>query len=272
MKPILEGTVTNNLELSEYDLKIKVLMEPCNGYFSVLENDRKEYDKLILFNGLEPLEINNIRDNIINYHKYFDKIYSYDEEVVHKCPNAEKWAFGSCWIHTDSNGNLVDRESDFGDFYRTDVKKFKVSFIKSHKNELTGHQLRHHIPSLLNNRQFDIYSPQSRIDTKHSLFLDSMFHIVVENSQHKNYFTEKIIDCFISKTIPIYWGCPNIGEYFNTDGMILFENLEMLDKSLSSISPDFFNERLNIIEENYNRAKEYAFFYNRTDKLIQKAL
>lgn len=272
MKPIFEGTVTDNSELSEYGLKIKVLMEPCNEYFQKVENDRKEFDRLILFNGLEPLEINNIKNNIITYHKYFDKIYSYDDEIIQKCPNAESWAFGSCWVLTDSNGNLINRELDFGDFYKVNDKKFKVSFIKSHKTELEGHQLRHYIPNLLNDRPFDVYFPQSRIDVKHSLFLDSMFHIVVENSRHKNYFTEKIIDCFITKTIPIYWGCSNIGEYFNTDGMILFENLEELDKYLSNISPDFFNQRLDIIEENYKKAKEYAFFYTRIDKLIQKIL
>lgn len=76
----------------------------------------------------------------------------------------------------------------------------------------------------------------------------------------------------MSKTIPIYWGCPNIEEYFNTDGMILFDNLEQLNKSLSEISIDFFNQRRDIIEENYGRAKEYAFFYSRTDKLIKKIL
>jgi hypothetical protein len=272
MKPILEGTITNNFELSDYNLKIKVLIEPCNGYFSKIESDRKEYDRLILFNGLEPLEINNIKKNIINHCKYFDKIYSYDDEIIRKCSNSEKWAFGSCWIQTDSKGNPINKESEFGDFYKTNQKKFKVSFIKSHKNELKGHQLRHHIPTLLNNRKFDVYFPQSRIDTKHPLFMDSMFHVVVENSQHRNYFTEKIIDCFMSKTIPIYWGCPNIGEYFNTNGIIIFDNLKNLDKSLLSITSTFYLSRLKIIEDNYEKAKEYAFFNKRLDGLIQKTL
>jgi len=272
MKPILEGTVNDNFQLSEYSLKIKCLMEPSNDYFLKVENDKREYDKLILFNGLEPLEINNIRANVIDHHQHFNKIYTYDEEIVQKCSNAEKWAFGSCWVLTDSMGNQIDKDENFGDFYKTGDKKFKLSFIRSYKNQLLGHQLRHHIPKLFNNREIEIYFPQSRIDTKHSLFSDSMFHIAIENSKHKNYFTEKIIDCFISKTIPIYWGCPNIGEYFNTDGMILFDNLEDLDKYFSSLSSDFYNERLEIIEDNYKRAKEYALFYKRLDKLIHKAL
>lgn len=40
------------------------------------------------------------------------------------------------------------------------------------------------------------------------------FSIAVENSSQENYFSEKINDCFLSWSIPIYWGCPNIDEYF----------------------------------------------------------
>ena len=26
--------------------------------------------------------------------------------------------------------------------------------------------------------------------------------------------TEKLYDCFLSMTLPIYWGCPNVDEYY----------------------------------------------------------
>ena len=41
------------------------------------------------------------------------------------------------------------------------------------------------------------------------------YTIVLENSQEKNYWTEKIADAFLSWCIPIYWGCPNINDYFD---------------------------------------------------------
>ncbi len=31
-------------------------------------------------------------------------------------------------------------------------------------------------------------------------------HIQVENSQIDTYFTEKLLDCFLTGTVPIYWG------------------------------------------------------------------
>jgi hypothetical protein len=57
------------------------------------------------------------------------------------------------------------------------------------------------------------------------------YSIAIENSQVPHYWTEKIADCFLAGTVPIYWGCPNIGDYFPSDAMI---RLESLDPRLSS--------------------------------------
>ena len=50
-------------------------------------------------------------------------------------------------------------------------------------------------------------------DSKLPLF-ESMFHICIENISQKNWFTEKLIDPIVRKSIPIYIGCPNIDSYF----------------------------------------------------------
>jgi hypothetical protein len=47
-----------------------------------------------------------------------------------------------------------------------------------------------------------------------------MFSVCIENSSERNYFTEKLIDCFAQKVIPIYWGAPNVSEFFDPDGII----------------------------------------------------
>ena len=48
-----------------------------------------------------------------------------------------------------------------------------------------------------------------------------LFHVAIENVRQPHYFTEKLLDCFLTNTMPIYWGCPNIGAYFDTSGMII---------------------------------------------------
>ena len=41
------------------------------------------------------------------------------------------------------------------------------------------------------------------------------FSIAFENRSFPGYITEKIWDAFISGTIPIYWGCPEVSNFFN---------------------------------------------------------
>ena len=43
-----------------------------------------------------------------------------------------------------------------------------------------------------------------------------MFQIATENVQKEFYFTDKILDCAITGTVPIYWGPKNIGNFFST--------------------------------------------------------
>ena len=58
-----------------------------------------------------------------------------------------------------------------------------------------------------------------------------MFGIAIENFSHRGYFSEKILDCFLMKTIPVYWGCSNIHDYFFEPGFFKFENIDDLLES-----------------------------------------
>ena len=54
---------------------------------------------------------------------------------------------------------------------------------------------------------------------------------VFENGQYETYFTEKLLDCFATGTIPVYLGAPDIGNYFNKDGIIdLTDEFEVSDE------------------------------------------
>ena len=89
-------------------------------------------------------------------------------------------------------------------------------------------------------------------DNKIHLF-NSMYSVVVESSSELNYFTEKLIDCLITKTIPIYWGCPNISEFFDTSYWINTEDI--LNKEYTE---QYYNANLNKINTNYETAKQYC--------------
>ena len=83
-----------------------------------------------------------------------------------------------------------------------------------------------------------------------------MFHICVENTKQHNWFTEKISDAFNTKTIPIYWGCPNISDFgYDERGIIRFNNEFELIQILNSLTPELYNHMKPYIDYNYEVAK-----------------
>lgn len=93
-------------------------------------------------------------------------------------------------------------------------------------------------------------------DSKKWVF-NSQFNIAVENTAQENYFTEKLLGCFMSLTVPIYIGCPNIGDYFDTRGMFIANSVEDVKNICASITPDTYNKMLPYLKENKRRAEEF---------------
>nr|WP_050802084.1 glycosyltransferase family 10 [Thermanaerovibrio velox] len=40
------------------------------------------------------------------------------------------------------------------------------------------------------------------------------YHVVLENSSCRDYWSEKLADAYLGGAFPIYWGCPNLADYF----------------------------------------------------------
>jgi len=69
---------------------------------------------------------------------------------------------------------------------------------------------------------------------KSEAILDYKYHIAIENSCYPHYWTEKLADSYLGWALPIYYGCPNVTDYFDQRAMVRI-NLEDLDASISSI-------------------------------------
>ena len=67
------------------------------------------------------------------------------------------------------------------------------------------------------------------------------FTIAFENESHPGYATEKIVDAFAARTVPIYWGSPRIAEEFDPASFINahdFDSLEALADEVRRIDQD----------------------------------
>lgn len=78
--------------------------------------------------------------------------------------------------------------------------------------------------------------------------VDYKFSICIENSNEKNYISEKFYDCILTNTIPIYFGCSNIKTFWPEDGYFLIDDINNTSKIVDLIKYIFENS-----EEIYDR-------------------
>lgn len=176
----------------------------------------------------------------------FDCILTFDREAV-AANGYDKiyYALGGSWIPRHQFG--------------LQSKGKLLSIIATQKVGAVGHRLRRACADLIITREVGHvygrgYNP---IDSKTTALKDYAYSVVVESINMKGYFSEKLIDCLSQGTVPIYCGCPNIGEFFDLKGMITFRTLEELDIIIDRISAEDYLKRIPSILENLNRCDRY---------------
>jgi hypothetical protein len=192
---------------------------------------------------IEPKERRpQLYKNIFRIQHKFDLVLTWDQETYDKltCEKA-LLLFYSCWIKDIS----LHKKSKL------------VSMIYSSKRETSCHKLRHIIADKYK-KKIDLYGESIRpIKNKEEGLNDYCFSVVVENNYCLNGFTEKIIDCLVTGTVPIYYGCPNIEDYFDIKGIFAFSNMSELEIILTNLSTKKYSELSTAIESNFNIAQKY---------------
>lgn len=93
--------------------------------------------------------------------------------------------------------------------------------------------------------------------------------IAIENSSQKNYFTEKLIDCFMSWSMPIYWGCPNIFDLFPKESIRAI-NLDDLEDVKEKIESPITKIEIEAIEEARQLAINKFNFWPAIKRAVEK--
>ena len=200
-------------------------------------------------------------EHVIQNQHHYTKIITSNQIILNQCSNAVKMPYGTTWLnksphHTDSIGVFTE---DLG----TIKKENSVSMVCGSLTGKHGYHIRHLIwynqnkidaqLRFYSSTRFPIFGATILPDDNKIHLFNSMYSVVVESSSELNYFTEKLIDCLITKTIPIYWGCPNISEYFDTSYWISAEDI--LDKKYTE---EYYYNNIDKINANYEKAKQYC--------------
>jgi len=212
----------------------------------------------VFVNSTEPQPVCQPIEHVIQYHDRFDLILTKTPEILQTCPNSRLFLFGECSVYPILPNN----------------KEFSVSFLcTNNRGYLPGYEQRHELWSRQNEitvpKRFwssryrpvdkNRLLPEYSVTGKEKIHLfSSMFSICPENHPEVNYFTEKIMDCFWTKTIPIYWGCPNLGEYFDERGVIRYEGIDDLIKKCNELTEEKYKEMLPFVEENWRRCVPFC--------------
>ena len=129
-----------------------------------------------------------------------------------------------------------------------------ISMITSTKRGLPEYERRLRTAEVMYGLGVDVYGKGiSYIEKKEEGLCDYMFSIAMENDVYSGNFTEKIMDCFATGTIPIYSGDPTIDRIFNPDGIIKFTD----DFHPSQVNEDMYYEKMDAIQENLQIVKQF---------------
>ena len=231
----------------------------------IFESEEKSHNpgSRNIYVQVEPEIINPVQNELIARSQEYDFILTHNTNVLNRCKNAHFYIFGSSWI--PENEYMAINTKD---------KKFMLTSITGGKRWAPGHRFRQDVYY----EQLSITSIPTRFFTSHhtndlpviannpilydrkiELFKDSQFSLVIENSKQINYFTEKICDCVITKTIPVYWGCPNISDFFDTTGWIIIEtpSVDELLEKLEVLNEDYYMKYMHIVKKNFETVKKY---------------
>jgi hypothetical protein len=198
--------------------------------------------------GIAPIE--GLDLSFLSYN--MNLVITWRRDLLDVLPNSIFMPFGTTWINQDSL--TFDKEN-------------KISYLTSNKVMTPSQHMRKRIYSKLKDVKsingFDMVAHVSppKIERKEELLDTFKFSVVVENGVYENYFTEKIIDCFATKTIPIYNGCPNIGDFFDTESIFAFNDENDLMDVLHSIDEDAYEKLISHVENNYIKSKKYYDYF-----------
>ena len=178
---------------------IGIIMEPSwTGHYNmrhiletycnhILSHKKETSSQYIFYPGLLPYHFDYNEGENIDYYinSYFNKtkkcsmIVSYNETIPHpECLYKQRTDFAKLILQSDLDIDIYGNNWD---------------------------------TSGINDQRI-----KGPILNKKDALLDYEFSIAIENSVETNYFTEKITDCVLTDTTPIYYGCENISQFIDS--------------------------------------------------------
>lgn len=195
------------------------------------------------------LQPNTYEQHLRLRHK-FDFTLTYDLAFLTAWPEAYRFCpYGGSWIG----------ERDWG----IPPKTRNCSMLVGTKMATEGHRMRRAAAErVATGGRVDLfgamgtpvdYGPATKIRT----LRDYRFSIMTETCYEPNLWTEWVGDALALGTVPVLWGCPNIGEFFNRQGFVLWRDAGELEAVVPYLTAEEYDRRWAAVAENQARMEEY---------------
>jgi len=210
-----------------------------NNY--VTEEPKKDSKAFIFFH--EPTWSGNHQKNFSQYDNitvfgYDKNNYNPPDKVIEtsahmfyggtgKQREGDFWNYDNLINHTFEKSKMI---SSIVSSLGNDDKEYPIGCIYNKRVNL--------IKSVIDKCGFvDVFGWNDKgLNFKKDGLVDYRFSICIENSNEKNYISEKFYDCILTNTIPIYFGCKNIKEFLPENGYILIEDIDNIDKIVEQLN------------------------------------
>lgn len=218
---------------------------------------------------VENVNVTSAKTAYYEFEKYKDDYVftmTHDQELLDKYPNNTRFfALAYSWVKPHN--------------VKIHTKTKNASMLYSHKLTTVGHAVRHEVGDL-KLPKLDLYGRGQKdkdgnprwdlaLVDKEDAFKDYRFTVAIENYSANNYFTEKLIDCFLTGTVPIYWGCPNVSDFFDIRGIVKVNTVEEIVEAVNTLTEDDYNRMIPYVQKNYELAQKYTYLEDQIYELIK---
>lgn len=191
---------------------------------------------------------------------HFDKVFTYYKDFEH--PRLQSMQPVIPWHVNKSYNELTSIDQN-----NLEDKHDELTWITSNKNGFPGQKARMKLKKYLEEEKFSFnifgngFNP---IDDKFEGLFPYKYSLAIENYSCYDYWTEKLADSFLSWCLPLYWGAPNIIDFFPEDSLIKIDvnrPKQALQIIRQAIEDNEWERRLEAISEARNLVlNKYQFF------------
>lgn len=147
-------------------------------------------------------------------------------------------------------------------------KQKQISVVASNLTQLEGHRKRVAFVNQLRGNfgdKIDYFGRgTNEVQDKYDALSDYRYSVAIENSNINGYFTEKLFECFLTYTLPIYYGCPDLTEYFDDRSFVRIDilNPDACFKTIEDVlREEVYNSRLPYIRDARRLFMEEYYFF-----------